>query len=201
MPDLLYCFRTRDHPIRLSSEFRLDLKWWHDFLTSWHGVSLWLFPGMSAPTDVEVTSVAAGFLGFGTYYNNERFSGAWVPSQADQSIPYKELFPVVVASHVWSSQWSRRQVLFRSDNSAVVHILLARTPKVPYIMRLLRHLLSAAARFNFTFTSPHIPDVHNNIADALSRFHWQDFRRLAPTAQLHPVAIAPQLWELLIPSP
>ena len=102
---------------------------------------------------------------------------------------------------LWSSQWSRRQVLFRSDNLAVVHILLARTPKVPYIMRLLRHLLSAAARFNFTFTSPHIPDVHNNIADALSRFHWQDFRRLAPTAQLHPVAIAPQLWELLIPSP
>ena len=99
MPDLLCCFRTRDHPIRLSSEFRLDLKWWHDFLTSWHGVSLWLFSGMSAPTDMEVTSDAAGSLGFGAYYNNERFSGAWVPSQADQSIPYKELFPVVVASY------------------------------------------------------------------------------------------------------
>ena len=32
--------------------------------------------------------------------DNEWFSGAWVPSQADQSIAYKELFPVVVASHV-----------------------------------------------------------------------------------------------------
>ena len=94
MLDLLCCFRTCDHPIRLSSEFRLDLQWWHDFLTSWHGVSLLLFPGMSAPTDVEVTS-------------------------------------------------------------------------------------------------QHIPGVHNNIADALSRFHWQDFRRLAPTAQPHPVPIAP----------
>ena len=68
-------------------------------------------------------------------------------------------------------------------------------------MHLLRHLLSAAARFNFTFTSQHIPGIHNNIADALSRFHWQDFRRLAPMAQLHPVPIAPQLWELLIPPP
>ena len=46
MLDLLCCFRTRDYPIRLSSEFRLDLQWWHDFLTSWHGVSLWLFPGI-----------------------------------------------------------------------------------------------------------------------------------------------------------
>ena len=160
MLDLLCCFRTSDHPIRLSSEFRLDLQWWHDFLISCHGVSFWLFPGMSAPTDVEVTSDAAGSLGFGAFYNNEWFSGAWVPSQADQSIAYKELFPVVVASHIWGSQWSRRHVLFRSDNESVVHRLLARTLKVPCIMKLLCHLLSAAARFNFTFTSQHIPGVH-----------------------------------------
>ena len=68
-------------------------------------------------------------------------------------------------------------------------------------MQLIRHLLSAAARFNFTFTSQHIPGVHNNIADALSRFDWQEFRRLAPMALPHPVPIAPQLWELLIPLP
>ena len=199
MIDLLCCFRTRDHPIRLNSEFQLDVQWWLDFLASWHGVSFWLFPGMSAPTDVEVTSDAAGSLGFGAYFNTEWFSGAWAPSQADQSIAYKELFPVVVASHVWGSQWFRRHVLFRSDNEAVVHILRSRTSKVPCIMRLLRHLLSAAARFNFTFTSQHIPGIHNNIADALSRFHWQEFRRLAPLAQPYPVPVPHQLWELLIP--
>lgn len=152
-----------------------------------------MFPGMSAPTDVEVRSDAAGSLGFGAFYNNEWFSGAWVPSQADQSIAYKELFPVVVASHICGSLWSRQHVLFRSGNEAVVHILLPRTLKVPCITKLLLHLLSAAARFNFTFTSQHIPGVHNNIADALSRFHWQQFRRLAPMAHPHPVPIAPQL--------
>ena len=131
---------------------------------------------MSAPTDVEVTSDAAGSLGFGAYFNAEWFSGAWAPSQADQSIAYKERFPVVVALHVWGSQWFWRHVLFRSDNEAVIHILHSRTSKVPCIMHLLRLLLSAAARFNFTFTSQHIPGIHNNIADALSRFHWQDFR-------------------------
>lgn len=201
MIDLLCCFRTRDHPIRLNAEFQLDVQWWHDFLTSWHGVSFWLFPGMSAPADIVVTSDAAGALGFGAYFHTEWFSGAWVPSQADQSIAYKELFPVVVASHVWGSQWYRQHVLFRCDNEAVVHILLARSSRVPCIMGLLRHLLSAAARFNFTFTSQHIPGVHNNIADALSRFRWQEFRRLAPQAQPHPVPIAHQLWELLIPPP
>ena len=76
MLDLLCCFRTRNHPICLSSEFQLNLHWWHDFLTSWHGVSLWLFPGMSAPTDAEVTLDVAGSPGFGAYYNND---GSVVP--------------------------------------------------------------------------------------------------------------------------
>ena len=71
MIDLLCCFRSQDHPIRLNAEFQLDIQWWHDFLASWHGVSFWLFPGMSPPSDVEVTSDA---------------DGAWVPSQAHQSI-------------------------------------------------------------------------------------------------------------------
>ena len=70
---------------------------------SWHGVSLWLFPSMSASIDVEVTSDAAGSSGFGAYFKNEWFSGAWGPFQSDQSIAYKELFPVVVASHVWGA--------------------------------------------------------------------------------------------------
>ena len=73
MIDLLCCFRRRDHPIRLNHEFRLDLEWWHTFLSSWNGVSFWLFPGMSPPADVEVVSDASGSLGFGAYLN-----GAWL---------------------------------------------------------------------------------------------------------------------------
>ena len=120
MIDLLCCFRAHDHPIRLNQEFRLDIQWWSDFLTSWHGVSSWLFPGMSSSTDLEVMSDAAGSLEFGAYFKNECFSGAGAPSQSHQSIAYKELFPVVVASHVWGPHWYRQYVLFRSDNEAVV---------------------------------------------------------------------------------
>ena len=60
-------------------------------------------------------------------------------------------------------------------------------------MHLLRSLLLAAARHSFSFSAQHIPGVTNSIADALSRFHWQDFRRLAPDAHLHPTPIPPQL--------
>ena len=132
--DLLCCFCTHNHISCLNSEFQLHLHWWRYFPISCHGVSLGLFPGMSAPTDVEVTSDPVGSLCFGAYYNKEWFSSVWVPSEADQSIAYKELFPVVVASHVWGSQWFQRHVLFRSDNKAVVHILIARPSKVLCIM-------------------------------------------------------------------
>lgn len=85
MIDLLCCFCTHDHPIRLSVEFQRDIQWWSDFLTS------------------------------------------------------------------WGPQWYCRHVLFRSDNEAMVHILTSRTSKIPCIMQLLCHLLSSAARYNFTF--------------------------------------------------
>ena len=200
MINLLQCFRKRDHPIRLNSEFQLDLQWWLQFLSSWHGVYFWLFPGMSASPDLEVTSDASGSLGFGAYFNGEWFSGPWVSSQASHSIAYKELFPIVIAAHVWGPHFARRHVLFRTDNEAVVYILNSRTSRIPVLMRLLRHLLASAARFNFSFASQHVPGVHNCIADALSRFHWQEFRRLAPQAQLLPVSIPSHLLEELIGS-
>ena len=123
MIDLLQCFRKWDHPIRLNSEFCLDLQWWLQFLSSWHGVYIWLFPGMSASPDLEVTSDALGSLGFGAYFNGEWFSGSWVSSQTSHSIAYKELFPVAIAAHVWGPHFARHHVLFCSDNEAVVYIL------------------------------------------------------------------------------
>ena len=118
---------------RLNGEFHKGIQWWSDFLMSWHGVSFWLFPRMSASTDLEVTSDVAGSLGFGAYFKNEWFSGEWGLSQSDQSIAYKELFPVVVASHVWGPRWHRCHVLFRSDNEAVVHILTSKTSRTFYL--------------------------------------------------------------------
>ena len=197
MIDLLRCFHKHDHPIRLNVEFHLDLQWWLQFLSSWNGVALWLFSGMAAAPDLEVTSDASGSLGFGAYFRGEWFSGSWTTSQVSQSIAYKELFPVVIAAHLWGPQWARRHILFRSDNEAVVHILNSRKFKIPDLMRLFRHLLASAVHFNFFFSSQHVPGIHNSVADTLSRFHWQEFKRMAPEAHLLPVSISPQLLEEL----
>ena len=134
MIDLLSRFQRRDHPVRLNREFHLDLRWWHHFLSDWHGVSFWLFLGLVPEAEVEVSSDAAGSIGFGAYLKGYWFAGSWAPSQQQQSIAYKELFPVVIAAHVWGHMWCKRHVLFHYDNEAVVHILNTRTSKVPTII-------------------------------------------------------------------
>jgi hypothetical protein len=68
MIDLLTCFRKKDHPIRLNSEFHLDLKWWCQFVADWNGVKFWQFTGLSALPDLEVTSDASGSIGYGAFY-------------------------------------------------------------------------------------------------------------------------------------
>ena len=107
----------------------------------------------------------------------------------------------MIAAHLWRSWWARKHVLFRSDNEAVVAILTTRTSKVPALMHLLRDLLLSGARWGFTFTAAHVPGVENKIADAISRFCWQDFRQLAPEAHLSPCPISQLLLDSLTPPP
>ena len=118
-------------------------------------------------------------IGYGAFMDNEWFSGRWSPLQLPLLIAYKELFPVVLAAHVWGPRWSRRRILFPVDNEAVVHIFNSRTSRDPDIMRLLRTLLDVAACLIFTFAAVHVPGKANGIAACLSRFNLQGFRSQA----------------------
>jgi hypothetical protein len=113
MIDLLCAFRSRDHPIRLNVEFRLDLQWWIEFLDDWNGTSFILLPGHMPVADLCVTSDAAGAIGNCALYHQQWFSHKWMLSQMPMSISYKEFFPVVIAAHLWGDQWANRRVCFR----------------------------------------------------------------------------------------
>ena len=58
---------------------------------------------------------------------------------------------MVIDAHLWGSFWARKQVLFRSDNEAVVTILTTRTSKLPDLMHLLRDLLYLGNMLGFYF--------------------------------------------------
>ena len=109
---------------------------------------------------------------------------------------YKELFPIVLACHVWGPSWSNMRIKFWCDNQSVVHIIQSGTSKDDQIMPLVRALCLVTARFNFRICAAHAPGKTNRLADALSRFNLvnlQEFHRLAPEAQPTPVQIPKSL--------
>ena len=164
-------------------------------MASWNGVCFWVYPGPSPPFDLEMASDASGSFRF--VLCTHWLYGKLPSALQSASIEYKELFPIVVALHVWGSSWFKQVVLFHCDNESVVFILNSRTSRAPDVMHLLRLLLMAAAHHNFIFSAQHIAGFANKIPDAISRFHWQAFRHLAPQADRQPTAIPLLLWETL----
>ena len=193
MIDLLCAFRRDDHPLRLNQEFRQDLTWWQELFHSWEGLSFFLTPNWTPLPDFLVASDAAGALGYGAIFNGHWFFGSWTESQRPLSIAYKELFPIVVAAHLWGTQWVARRIEFLSDNESVVAILKSGTSKDRNLMVLLRYLTRLAIHHSFSFTASSVRGKDNPVADAISRFQFQRFRQLAPLADAEPTAVPPAL--------
>ena len=96
MINLLCPFRHDDHPICLNQEFRLDLTWWRELFHRWDGLSFFLMLEWAPLPDFQVSSDAAGTLGYGAIFQHQWFCGPSSASQQPLSIAYKDLFPIVV---------------------------------------------------------------------------------------------------------
>ena len=179
--------------LRLNKQCQLDIAWWQEFLPSWDGVYFFDLPDWAPTPDISLSSDAAGSLGFGVYNNGEWFNGSWLPSQQSLCIAYKELFPIVLACHVWIDIWARKRVEFLCDNTAVVSVITSGTSKDDQLMHLLRELYLVCTRHNFKVTAKHVPGKTNRLADALSRFQMQEFFKLAPRAKPTPKLVKPAL--------
>ena len=179
--------------IRFNKAVRSGLKVWHTFLCEFNGRAM--FPDcvwINADT-LHLYTDSAKSLGFGAIYHNQWIWGEWPLSWTQYDITLLELYPIVIATHVWGQHFSNRRIVFHTDNQALMHILNKLSAKHKLIMVLVRHLVQLCLRFNIQFRSEHIPGVDNDLADSLSRFHFQRFHRLAPHARLNPEHIPQHL--------
>ena len=158
---------------------QLDLQRWLDFLPTWNGVYFFDIPEWVPEADFELSSEASGKKGFGVYNNGAWFYRTWLPAQQPLGMAYKELFPIVLACHIWGQSWSNKRIKFWCDNQSVVHILQSGTSKDDKIMHLVRGLFLVTAKFNFRVCAEHILGKTNHIADSLSCFNLQEFFYLA----------------------
>lgn len=104
-----------------------------------------------------------------------------------------ELFPIVIALHIWGPQISNKCIVLVTDNAALVDIINKETSKDTGIMIFVRSLVLCCLRFNILFRSRHIPGFLNTQANCLSYFQVDVFKALTPNADVLPTLVPQDL--------
>ena len=182
------------HHVKLTQDCRSDINMWSYFLTHWNGISFFYDSNPTAASDIELYTDASGSYGYGGYYQGKWFSVPWpddLPKlgDADMSIAFMELVPIVTAVYIWSHAWSGKRILFHSDNQSVVHMIQKGRSRSHLIMKLMRRLTLCCAQGNFTVSTVYVNTKLNSIGDSLSRSQMDRFRSLAPHADRMPTPV------------
>ena len=191
--DLTKGVRKPHHRVRLSKGEKLDLAIWLRFLEDFNGRSFFLEDVRETSDTLKLYTDSAGSIGFGAVFGRHWLHSLWPASWQTYNIAVLELFPIVIALHIWGSQMADRCVILFSDNAAVVDIINKQTSKHTAFMVLLRDLVLSCLRHNILFRTRHIPGLINSRADYLSRFQVTKFKELSPDADEFPSQVPQNL--------
>ena len=113
--DLTMGVQKPNHHIRLTRQAKLDLEVWLQFLMHFNGRSFFLDDTFMTGDYLDLYTGAAGGTGYGALCGSEWFCGIWPVSWRSYNVSVLELYPIVVAVHVWGSTWSNRSVCFFTE--------------------------------------------------------------------------------------
>ncbi|XP_053159366.1 uncharacterized protein LOC128347977 isoform X1 [Hemicordylus capensis] len=154
--DLMSGLRAPHHRVRLTEGVRADLAVWGTFLQQFNGVSFWRAEQL-VEAELQVHSDAAGGAGFGIYFRRRwcygRWPDGWERAGITRDLTFLELFPIVVAVHLWAGEFSNSTVQFWCDNQAVVQVVNSQTSRSPRVMGLVRTFVLQCLRANILFVA------------------------------------------------
>jgi hypothetical protein len=146
-------------------------------------------------------SAGSESLGCGAYFSGHRaqfrWPAHWEKEKFMKDISFLELVPIILAFHIWTPRFINEKILLRIDIQALVAIVNNRTSKSKYIMQLVRPLVLLCMRSNIQVRAMHISGVQNEIADCLSLFQMDRFKKLAPMADQTPSDIPAEFWSMI----
>ena len=160
--------------IVLTDDFKLDLRWWDEFVSIYNGASMIPEEQWSAPDAVICTdSCETGCGGYcGSEFFHSSFPGAIL--QQDLCIHNLEILAVVVAVRLWSGEVKGRKILVYCDNEASVSAINSGKSTDRFTAAALRELWYWCCLADFQIRALHIPGVENRLADYLSRWHLEE---------------------------
>ena len=158
------------HFVSLTSEDKLDLVMWKDFLSQYNGVTVIRQTPIINSTSINLFTDASK-IGYGGTFGTFWVQGTWPNLQwAERNIAVLELWPIYVLIAMFGNKMANNRVLFRCDNIAIVQVINKQTAKYTEIMTILRPLILCLLKHNIRFRAEHIPGVQNKLSDAISRF-------------------------------
>lgn len=131
----------------------------------------------------------------------KHWPGEWFASGLTRNVTFLELFPIIVALHLWGASLANTKVVFTSDSMSVVMAINNQGAKCLFVLRLLKTLIRLCLLHKVHFSAKHVPGVDNAVADALSRSKLADFRARWPQADELMAEFPVELWRLGVPLP
>ena len=168
---LLNLLKECNKSIMLSDEVKKDIRWWHEFLVDYNGVSLipsqvWSSPDMEISTDSCLTGCGA--------VSKNHFMHFEIPENIKSEGRYInqfELYAVLIAVREWREEIANLNVLLYCDNKTTVQVLQSGRVSCPFMQKCLREIRFHSAKFNFRVRAVYLNTSDNRVADCLSRWH------------------------------
>ena len=177
--------------IRITEEFRRDLRWFNAFLPVFNGVSFFNHPPSKS---VHLDACPSGL---GAIFDSQVYTLPLPSHWRDLNIAYTELINILVALKVWHNQWAGSSVLIRCDNQAVVSVLTTGKTRDPVMAKYVRNIFLWLSAFNIDIRVIHIAGRLNPVADLLSRWHLTKNNVQKLQELVHPVSWVKVSGELL----
>ena len=188
------------HFVTLNSEAQADLAMWEGFLKSHNGKSIFLPQAESTSDSLHLFSDSSS-KACAVVFGKDWFMVPFPVSWQKKNIAFLELYPIVLAVHVFSDMLSNSRICFHTDNEAISIVINKQSAKDSEIMKLVRPLVLCCMKYNIKFRSKHISGILNVLPDRLSRSLQVDPRLLqkfgmSPIPTHVPTALLPSNWRV-----
>ena len=153
--------------IKLTPDFKRDLRWFVKFLPTYNGISLYDHRQVDVTLELDVC-----LTGFGGHSGNCIICHSFERGFRNWSKVYLEMVNILMAIRLFKFQWASRRVLIHCDNEVVVTVLKNGNTRDPFLAACACNiwLESALSDICTDLQYGHIRGVDNKVADVLSRW-------------------------------
>ena len=199
--DTLRSLRRNHHRVKLSAEFRKDIRWWMRFINVYNGVSLIPTQLWSAPDSIFSTDACLTRCGG---MSSEQYFHVEFPPQVllrFTAIHLLEALAIVIALRLWGHLWRGRRLMVHCDNFSVVSSLNSSRVRDKLLAVCLREIWFLAEVHEFEIRACHLSSSENRGADLLSRWHLnssfqKEFFSTYGSLGLQPVSVSVDMFQL-----